>query len=766
MKNYIGLTTQEAQSLLMRNGLNFLPSKNKVSVIKLIISQFKSLLVAILLLAALLSFFIGDRIDGALILLILVFNALLGFYQEYKASKEIESLRALEVASVRVIRDGKEGLMSAQFLVVGDLVRVEAGDKIPADGKLVEEFDLFVNEASLTGESLPVLKTVKSGEDRLFLGSAVTSGRGLLEITQTGQATKLGILALKLSTIEDEKTPLERSIQVMAQVLAFCAISLAGVILVLHILNDQPFFEAFFLATSVAVAAVPEGLPVITTILLALGARNMYKKQALVRKMVAIENLGAVTLICTDKTGTLTKNEMRVVEVESASGKKDALLKCAVLCNSASLVLKDDGSFDLLGDSTEGALLFWAKDQGVDVDSLRRLGKIIDEEPFNIASRKMQVTWQEDKKQTVYIKGAPDKLLSGKKEWEERYYRMTKQGLRVLAFLEGSEFLGLIGISDPPREEVKLALDRAKKAGIKTVMVTGDNELTAAFIAKEVGLLGAEQEVITGAQLDLLSDEELLLRMDKIAVYARCVPEQKLRIVTLYQQSGEIVAVTGDGVNDALALKQAEVGVAMGKIGTTVAKEASDIVLLNDDFSTIIAAVEEGRVIYSNILKVTKFLITGNLSEVLVILIAGALFLPSPLLPVQILWINLVSDGILALALAFDHEGRSLMKSSPRKLSSNFFDIRTYFNIISGGILIAVVTFNLYLLGLKISGIEAARAMAFTSNVILQIGLMLYIRRRSSITSNRYLLIAVLAVVTAQALILLVPELRGIFKIN
>ncbi len=752
-----GLTTSQVQESLNKFGSNILPAKNRISALALLFSQFRSFLVVILLAAALVSFISGDQLDSLLILTILIFNALLGFYQEYKASKEVEALRKLEVSNIRVIRDGVENVISAQYLVPGDLVKIESGDKIPADSKVLESFDLYVNEAALTGESLPLLKTIKDQENQLFLGSVVTSGRALIEITSTGGSTRLGALALKLSDIEDEKTPMEKSVSVMAQLLAVCAIAISGIILALHIYSHHNFLEAFFLATSVAVAAVPEGLPVITTILLSLGARNMYRKQTLVRKMIAIENLGAVNLICTDKTGTITKNEMSVFRVLEVKGKMVDLIDCAVLCSSASL---------LTGDSTEQALLKWAEDQGVNIEDRRAQGQIIDEEPFNLQTRLMKVVWSQSGKSFEYIKGAPEKIITDDKEWEKKYQQMAAKGLRVLGFMKDGRFLGLIGISDPPREEVKESLLRAQKAGIKTVMVTGDNELTAKFIASEVGLLSNDELVVLGSEIDKLSDEELMSKMDQIAVFARCQPEHKLRIVSLYQRKGSVVAVTGDGVNDALALKKAEVGISMGGIGTEVAKEASDVIILNDDFSSIILAIEEGRVIYSNLSKITKFLITGNLSEVLLILIAGAAFLPSPLLPAQILWINLISDGILALPLAFDHDGSKLMNQSPRKLAIAFFNEKAYLNIALIGLLIAVATLDLYFIGLYFSGIDLARTLAFTGSVIFQIGLMLFIRGKASIFRNKYLIGAILTVITTQALIIFVPELRQLFKLG
>lgn len=781
-----GLTASEAKLKLAEVGPNELPSKKTYSVIKLLSAQFKNLLVWLLIFASLLSFFVGDAIDGWLILVILILNVGLGFWQEFKASKELEALRKLEVAFSRVYRNGVQIQVSSTEIVPGDLVILEAGDRIPADGMLVESFEMYVNESALTGESLPVVKTVQKDENELFFGTNVSAGRGLMQVEKTGINTKFGKIALTLSEVEEEKTPLEISLNGLARNLGLVAIFVACLVFGIRVFQGFEFVETLTSSIALMVAAVPEGLPAVVTVLLAFGVRKMYSKKTLVRKMSAIESLGATSVICTDKTGTLTMNKMSVRKVSSDEGDLKELELNSVICNSASLVLKEDhGTFDILGDTTEGALLVWAKDNGLDYEQIRSAGKILEEEPFNLAKKRMSVLWESGGKVTLYTKGAPESViflcnLSEKKikEVEKSYQEMASEGLRVLAFASKSvakeksgierqekdmDFLGLIGIADSPRLEAKEAIEKARKAGISTVMVTGDNELTAKAIAKEVGLLKEGDEVITGSQLDELNDEELKLRIEKIRIFARVVPEHKLRIVKSYQSLGKVVAVTGDGVNDSLALKQAHVGVAMGITGTDVAKEASDIVILDDNLSTIVSAIEEGRLIYSNILKVVKFLTTGNLSEIIVIVGAALLGLPVPLSATQILWINFVTDGFPALSLAADNASTNIMKSKPRDASRSILDFGTIIYVVIFASLIALITLGSFIYAYNNINIEIARAVAFTLIVLLQMVFIFIMRRHHSIWSNKYLLLSVGLVVLSQILIITVPALKKIF---
>lgn len=783
-----GLTTSEAKRILSEVGSNQLPSKKTYSVLKLLSAQFRNLLIWLLIFASLLSFLVGHPTDSILILVILVLNVGLGFWQEFKASKELEALRKLEVAFSRVIRDGKQVQIASTEIVPGDIVVLEAGDKIPADGILALSYEICVNESALTGESLPVVKTIQKDENGLFFGTNVTSGRGTLLVGQTGVNTKFGKIALTLSEVEEEKTPLEISLNGLARNLGLVAIFVAILVFGIRIFQGFELVETLTSSIALMVAAVPEGLPAVVTVLLAFGVRKMYAKKTLVRKMSAVESLGATSVICTDKTGTLTMNKMKVRNITADEKEISDLLTNAIVCNSSSLVIKEDGGeFDILGDTTEGALLLWANERQVDYEVVRSEGKILEEEPFNLERRRMSVLWESQGKTTLYSKGAPESILAlcklSKKELEKiekEYKAMASQGLRVLAFSKLSTgnksgiekleknmvFQGLIGIADSPRLEAKAAIGKARQAGIVTVMVTGDNELTAKAIGQEVGLLRDGDEVITGTQLEEMTEAELMQRIEKIRIFARAIPEHKLRIVKAYQALGKVVAVTGDGVNDSLALKQAHVGVAMGITGTDVAKEASDIVILDDNLSTIVSAVEEGRLIYNNILKVVKFLMTGNLAEVMVIVGAAVVGLPAPLTATQILWINFVTDGLPALSLAADSASDHIMRAKPRDPRKSILDGATIRFISLFAVIMSTITLGSFTYILNASTLETARAAAFTLIVISQMIFIFIMRRHHSFWSNKYLLLSVGLVVLAQVLIIANPTLRVLFGIE
>lgn len=784
----LGLTTDQADTLLDQYGPNELPAKETISELRILLSQVQNFMTVLLVFAALLSLVTGDVIDSAIIFLILFLNIGLGFWQEYKASKELEALRQLEVLTTRVIRNGKEERISAKELVPGDIIVLEAGDKIPADAQLFEALDLTTNESALTGESLAVVKTIDLENNLIYFGTVIASGRGKAKVVQTGQNTRFGKIALTLITVDEEQTPLEKTLNSLGKKIALLAIGVAIAVFFIRILQGWHVTEVFFTSIALMVAAVPEGLPAVITISLAFGVHRMYQKKGLVRRMSAVESLGAATVICTDKTGTLTKNEMRVKEIIAGDKAQHDMLIGSIVCNSASLVLKVDGTnFDVLGDTTEGALLLWAQENGKEIELVRKEGLLLHEIPFSLARRIMSVVWQNGQNITMYTKGAPEVVLarctlsdSQIEKYTQEYEQLASKGLRVLAFAkkelshtskdityseEDLTFLGFIGIADAAREEAKEAILKAKRAGIKVVMITGDNELTARAIGQEVGLLSDGDEIMTGIQLDKLDDTSLSEQLDKIKIFARVVPEHKLRIVKVFQNRGDVVAVTGDGVNDSLALKQAEVGIAMGKTGTDVAKEAADIIILDDNFATIVSAIEEGRLIYTNILKVVRFLMTGNFSELLVIVVAVLLGLPTPLLPVQILWVNFVTDGLPALALVRDPAARNLMHIPPQKHADTLLNLSSYRSIIAGALVISIITLGGYILGLHLFTIEIARAYAFTLLVITQMVLIFIIRRHQSIYSNKYLVMAVGLVVLAQVLILSLSPLRAAFKL-
>lgn len=787
MEKTPGLTSAEAQTRLSKFGLNQLPQKASFSAIKLFLSQFKSFLLWILIAASLLSLIVGDSIDFFLILIIVFLNSGLGFYQEYKASKELEALRSLEVLTSRVIRDGAQIEIVSTQIVPGDIVILESGDKIPADGRLIESINLQINEASLTGESAAVSKSILSPNNEVFFGTAVSSGRGVFEVVATGSNTKFGKIALTLTSIEEEQTPLEVSLKKLAANLGFLAIGFAMLVFLIEAMRGRDIFEVFFTSSALAVAAVPEGLPAIVTIILSIGVHKMYQKKALVRKLSSIESLGAATVICTDKTGTLTENKMRVRDVFIEDSHQKLLTEAAIYCNSASLILKEGSdAYDVLGDTTEGALLIWAQEKGLNLEEFKSNGKSIEEVPFDLNRRMMSVAWQHpDKKTIVYSKGAPEKILNlcrlseaKKAQLTKKYEEMASKGLRVLGVaskihssnskIEEKDltFLGFFGIADAPRKEAADAILLAEKAGIRTIMITGDNELTAEAIAKELKLIKPGEEVVTGAMIDQLSDEDLIQKLPNIRIFARVVPEHKLRIVKLLQQMGEIVAVTGDGVNDSLALKQAQVGIAMGITGTDVAKEASDIVIMDDNYATIVSTIEQGRLIYSNIQKVVKFLVAGNMSEVLLISLAVLFGLPSPLLPSQILWVNFVTDGLPALALATDNATGNLMKSPPRNLRENFLNRKNLKFVLLSGMVIGVVCLSIFYYFYTHFNLEIARSYAFISIVTFQMVLVFILRRHHSIASNKLLLLSVIIVVISQILIATIPALSNIFKIS
>lgn len=783
------ISSLEAERLLKIHGLNKLPDPKSSSLLTLLFAQFKNLFSTMLVVAVILSFAVGDFIDGYLILVILLLNAGLGFWQEYKASREISLLRNYEPPKSRVIRDGEEAEVLSETLVPGDIVILEAGNKIPADGILIEGYGVAVNESSLTGESVPAGKSAKDNNE-LFLGTWITNGKGRMEVTATGKNTRFGKIALNLGNILEEKTPLELALNRLAIRVTLLIISITLLLAILTIIQGTKIFDVFLSSIALIIAAVPEGLPAIITVLLAIGARRMYHRKSLIRKMDSIENLGTTDVICIDKTGTITKNEMAVRKFELRNKNNiEDLIKTAVICNTASLVKKEkDNSFDILGDNMEGALLVWANNQGAQIDSLKNGIKRLKDFPFDSKRKMMSVLVEKDGKTELLAKGAPEIILElcdlsdkEKQELTGDYEDMAKQGLRILALAcrdfsgkklpdeleQDLEFLGFVGIADEPREEAKASIEKARRAGIEIVMITGDNELTAKVIGEEVGLMQKGDEIITGEQLDKLSNQELKERLDKIRIYARTTPEHKLRIVKNFQELGKMVAVTGDGVNDSLALKKAEVGISMGITGTDVAKEASDIIILDDNLSTIVEAIEQGRLIYGNIVKVVRFLLTGNLSEVLLILIITLMGYPVPLLPAQILWINFVTDGLPAISLAADKSTGKEMKDMLKGKDRSLFNIQTLKFVSFFGLFISLVSVASFVIGFNSGGIDLARSYAFTTMIVSQMAfVVLVIRRGSPILSNKYLIASVILVLLFQLIILIFQPLGEAFQLS
>ena len=794
-----GLDIAEVQSRQSKYGKNALPADEGVNWFKLILAQFTDIMVIILIVAAVISAFLGEATDVIVILTIVALNALLGIYQEYQAEQALAALSRLQVPRVRVRRARQVREISAEDLVPGDIVLIAEGDRIPADGRLIESINLEIEEAVLTGESLPVGKdTAAIASDKVavgdrsnmaFMGTAVNYGRGEMVVTTTGLRTEIGNIAAMLLQVEEGVTPLQRRLNQLGRVLATGALIVVAIVFAVGFaVQGIPADQMFLIAISLAVAAVPEGLPALVTIGLSLGANRMVKRNALIRRLPAVETLGSVSVICSDKTGTLTKNEMTAtylvlpdhdeIKIEGSGyqpeGKlsylgalnperrgalvdidKDAtalrLLQAMALATNAYLEAESSGKrFKVVGDNTEAALLVAAGKAGLSRERLERSLPRLAELPFSSA-RKAMTTIHEvasdsaarlfpNSPYVVLTKGAPDSLIewaqaehkpggpkpmdgARRREWQQRVDQMANDGLRVLGVAYRSlhelpevlswdierelTLIGLVGIHDPARPEASEAVQQAKAAGIRTIMITGDHALTAETIARDLNILGEDRKAITGAQLDEMSMEELALALEGSTCFARVSPAHKLKLVQSLQQSGNIVAMTGDGVNDAPALKQADIGVAMGITGADVSKGASEMILTDDNFRSIVSAVEEGRAIYDNIKKFIKYLLSSNVGEILVMFVALLINLPIPLLAIQILWINLVTDGLPAIALGFEPAEAGVMQRRPRPVKESIFAGGTGRHIIWVGILIAILTLGSYVWGYAAIGLDA-----------------------------------------------------------
>jgi len=778
-----GLSSQEVKVRLQRYGKNEIKESGVRSPTAIFISQFSSVLMLMLLLACGISVFLGEIIDAVAIAAIVSLNSILGFVQEYRAEKTMQALKQLAVPKVKARRDGHVIEIFARELVPGDIVFLESGVHIPADGRLLESVNLRVSEATLTGESEPVDKDsncvfnlqdeVPLAERRnmVFMGTAVVAGRGLMVVTRTGMNTELGKIATILQTVKREPTPLQKRLESLSRELALAVLVIVSVIFTVGIIRGGDWRTMFLVAVSMAVAAVPEGLPAVVTIALTLGARRMLNRNALIRRLNAVETLGSVTVICSDKTGTLTQNQMKVTVLDVAGDQLDLsiersepvvlkdegtagafllLLAGGILCNDAVLETQD-GRVQILGDPTEGALILAGQQFGFDLRVMKKLLPRIGEVPFS-SERKLMSTvhrllpepgelpanelmlvqtlgkFNSEGNPFVMSKGAVDVLLSRSAavlvgvdilplspEWQERiiqtHNRLTEKGMRVLgvAFrvlkadtditcapeLETNLcFIGMIGMIDPARPEVKDAVRVCREAGIRPVMITGDHPLTAMYIATDIGIAQPEltPAYLTGSELSRMTVEELKPLVSRANVYARVTPEHKLNIVQALQSLNQVVAMTGDGVNDAPALKKADIGVAMGITGTDVAKEAADMVLLDDNFATIVAAVQEGRTIYDNIRKFIRYTFASNTGEIIVMLLAPFLGMDIPLTPLQILWVNLVTDGLPGLALGVEGSERDVMRRPPRPLKESVFAGGMAFNIIWSGLLLGLVS--------------------------------------------------------------------------
>lgn len=831
-----GLSSGEAENRLEKYGKNELKEEEKTSVFKLLFSQFKSFLILILIVAALVSAFLGEIVDALVILFTVFLAGVLGFVQEYRAEESIKLLKSLTSPEALVVRDGKEVKVPSSLLVPGDILILQAGDRIPADARLLEAQSLKIDESSLTGESVPVEKSIKillpetpqpDRKNMAYTGTSVTYGRGKAVITATGMSTAFGKLAGLLGEIERERTPLQEKLDQFGRWLGAATLIVVAFVAVLGIFKGFDPFEMFLWGVALAVAAIPEALPAVVTVGLALGVRRMVKRHALVRKLPSVETLGSTNIICTDKTGTLTQNKMTVEKVYvnrtmlSVTGNgyepvgdffKDGqpvsedihlhkLLVTGALCNDAGLV-EEEGIGDIIGDPTEGALVVAAAKKGIWRPDLELGHRRIGEVPFS-SERKMMTTLNTSEEGVyAYSKGAPEVILDCctkiflggqekeltpeiRKEILNTVNEMANQTLRVMGFAyrqvpenivpEEAEkdmvFAGLMGMRDPPREEVKVAIATCTDAGIRTVMITGDHKTTAFAIAREIGIYREGDLVLKGTELDALGDKEFEDMVEKVSVYARVYPEHKLKVVNALKKKGYIVAMTGDGVNDAPALKAADMGIAMGITGTEVSKEASSMILTDDNFASIVSAVEEGRNILKNIKNFIAYGLTCHIGVVLIVLVGVLAWQILPVIAVQILWINLITDGLPPMALSLEAPDRGLMKQKPRKSTEGLVSRRMLIASLGLGALIAVQSLGVLSWALEEGmPLPKIQTLIFTLVVIsLMFNAFNWRSDRLSVFSlgiftNRPLIYAILSTVLLQLAAIYVPVLQTAFR--
>lgn len=808
-----GLTDEQVKMLRAEHGENRLQEKKKKTMFWRFIDQFRDAMILILIAAAIISFVVAitegnpkEFFEPLLILFIVILNAVMGVMQESKAEKALDALKSLSAPHARVIRGGEERIIDASELVPGDIIKVEAGDFIPADARLLQSVSLKSEESALTGESVPSEKDAAAvvAEDAplgdranmIFSGCSVTYGTAVAVVTATGMKTEMGKIAGLLDNETEGQTPLQKKLAQLGKYLGIVALAACAVIFIVGLANGIPVLEIFMTAVSLAVSAIPEGLPAIVTIVLSIGVQKMVKRNALIRRLPAVETLGSASIICSDKTGTLTQNRMTLVRAylddgttEDISSENSAsirnLLKYGALCCDGSVTFDADGKETHIGDPTETAIILAAHKNGMPKDKINADHPRKAALPFDSDRKLMSTVNEIDGKHIVIVKGAFDMMLSrcvkGNMEAaREMCETMSRDALRVLAIgykeiaeipenptsetLEnGLTFLGLVGMIDPPRPECKVAVATCRTAGIKPVMITGDHVVTAAAIAKELGIMEEGDDAITGVQLDAMTDEELDARVEKISVYARVSPENKIRIVKAWQRRGQVVSMTGDGVNDAPALKAADIGCAMGITGTDVAKGAADMTLTDDNFATIVEAVREGRGIYANIRRVIEFLLGTNIGEVITVFLSMILWHKTPLLSMQLLWINLVTDSLPAIALGMEEVEDNIMEQKPRSKNESIFAHGLGLRVILQGLLFALLTLIGYVVGEKTTGtVEGGQTMAFIILSMSQIVQALNMRTdrslfRTNPFSNRTMNLAVVTSVLLTALLVFTP---------
>ena len=814
------LTSEQARKNQEIYGFNELVEGKKKSMVQIFLEQFKDFLVIILIIAAIVSGFLGDAESAAVIFIVITINAILGTVQTVKAEQSLNSLKQLSAPEAKVIRDGVVIQIPSREVTVGDEVVIEAGDCIPADGKLLECASLKVDESALTGESLSVEKSLEEVPEgaalgdqtnRVFSGSFSTYGRGTFEVTAIGRETEVGKIAKLLKTTSEKRTPLQINLDDFGKKLSIIILVFCAVLFAINVIRGGSAVDAFLFAVALAVAAIPEALSSIVTIVLSFGTQKMAKEHAIIRKLQAVEGLGSVSIICSDKTGTLTQNKMTVedyyvdgkrisvADINLDNRNQKMLLNCSMLCNDSN---NTDGQE--IGDPTETALINLGSNLGMEAAMTRERYPRMSEVPFDSDRKLMSTAHVFDDRYVMVVKGAVDVLLrrmshirigdtvreitdEDQMQIEIQNLEFSRDGLRVLAFAykeldgekelsiedeEGLTFLGLIAMMDPPREESKAAVEECIKAGIRPIMITGDHKITAAAIAKRIGILKDESEACEGAVIEEMSDEELKDFVEKISVYARVSPEHKIRIVRAWQEKGNIVAMTGDGVNDAPALKQANIGVAMGITGSEVSKDAAAMVLTDDNFATIIKAVENGRNIYQNIKNSIQFLLSGNFGAILAVLYASIAGLPVPFAPVHLLFINLLTDSLPAIALGLEPHSKEVMKQKPRPMNESILTKQYLLSIGTEGLGIGIMTMAAFLIGYRSGDAVLASTMAFgtlcTSRLVHGFNCkssrpVLFTKR---FFNNIYLIGAFLIGLVLITGVLMIPGLQGIFKVE
>lgn len=838
--DFNGLTDAEVTKRREQYGPNQLEQKTGRSFLQKVVAQFSDFLILILIAAAVVSWIMGETVNAFLIIAIVIMNAAFGLVQEAKADKALEALAKMSSPKAKVIRDGQREVVSSDEIVPGDIVVIETGDSIPADLRLIESTNLEIQEAALTGESVASEKDADfvgdsktplgDRKNMAYMSTVVTYGRGLGVACATGMNTEVGKIAQAISAVDTSTTPLQKKLDNLGKKLGLVIILISVVVFVVGLMRPhQGILDVFMTAIALAVAAIPEGLPAVVTVVLALGMTRMSKKNAVIRKLLAVETLGTTTVICSDKTGTLTENQMTVVKVVLPKGQyevtgvgytpegefvlKDgsgsgleALLTAAALCTDSELVLKEH-RWDIIGDPTEGSLIVAAAKNGLTKAELVEKYPRVLELPFDSDRKRMSTLHRFGERYRMSTKGAPDELLQVSDKvlidgevvpltdeirefFAQENGKMADQALRVLGVavkdfdtkpkkltLEDESsliFLGLVAMIDPPRKEAKEAIEKCKEAGIVPKMITGDYARTALAIGKQIGLAENDSEVLTGAELSEMSDEDLKKVVEKVHIYARVSPEHKVRIVNALKENGHVVAMTGDGVNDAMALKQADIGVSMGITGTDVAKQTAEMVLMDDNFATIVGAVEEGRIIYSNIRKFVYFLLSCNIAEVLVISVAMLFGLPIPLTPIQLLWVNVLTDAFPALALGMEPGEPGIMKQKPRSPKEPLLNRTVWRSIMVQAFIVAGATLGAFAIG-TYSGpepnIALGRTMAFFTLVLGELLRAFSTRsERTSLfklglTTNKPMVLSVLGSLALMILLVLIPAAREAFGI-